>query len=189
LAGDLPVGRFRRHLSAVSVYALAGAAGWAVLGAVLGVLPLQLAALIAVMAYGAYYGPVEALGGRGVPPPGSRWQVPQVLVRNASRRRKLFIWGGILGPGFLTRNPYAGFGMLVALAALAGSAWLGLMVAAAIGACHGAGRALAMLRDARRASGLEYLNAVAKSLYWRHCDGFALVVIAATMLSGYRGLL
>jgi hypothetical protein len=46
-----------------------------------------------------------------------------------------------------------------------------------------------MLRDARRASGLEYLNAVAKSLYWRHWDGFALVAIAAAMLSGYRGLL
>ena len=78
-----------------------------------------------MVAYGAYFGTVEALGGRGVPPPGSRWQVPQGLVRNASRRRKLVIWGGILGPGFLTRNPYAGFGMLVALAAVAGQrvAW------------------------------------------------------------------
>ena len=189
MAGDLPVGRFRGYLSAVSVYALAGAACWAVLGIVAGALPLQLAALIVVVTYGAYYGALEALGRRGVPPPGSRWQVPQGFVRNTSRRRKLVIWGAILGPGFLTRNPYAGFGMLVALVALAGSAWLGLIVAVAIGACHGTGRALAMLRDARQASGLEYLNSVAKSLYWRHCDGFALVAIAAATLAGYRGLL
>ena len=95
----------------------------------------------------------------------------------------------MLGPGFLTRNPYAGFGMLVALAAVAGSARLGLIVAGTIGACHGTGRALAMLRDARQASGLEYLSSVAKSLYWRYCDGLALAAIAAAMLAGYRGLL
>jgi hypothetical protein len=171
------------------VYALAGAICWGLLGTVLGALPLQLAGLIVVVAYGAYFGTVEALGRRGVPPPGSRWQVPQGFVRNASRRRKLVIWGGILGPGFLTRNPYAGFGMLVALAAVAGSPWLGLIVAGTIGACHGTGRALAMQRDARQASGLEYLSSVAKSLYWRHCDGLALAAIAAAMLAGYRGLL
>jgi hypothetical protein len=171
------------------VYALAGAICWGLLGTVLGALPLQLAGLIVVVAYGAYFGTVEALGRRGVPPPGSRWQVPQGLVRNASRRRKLVIWGGILGPGFLTRNPYAGFGMLVALSAVAGSARLGLIVAGTIGACHGTGRAVALLRDARQASGLEYLSSVAKSLYWRHCDGLALAAIAAAMLAGYRGLL
>jgi hypothetical protein len=147
------------------------------------------AALVVVVAYGAYFGAMEALGGRGIPPPGSRWQVPQGFVRNATRRRKLVIWGAILGPGFLTRNPYAGFGMLVALAALAGNARLGLITGVAIGACHGTGRAVALLRDAREASGLEYLSSVAKSLYWRHCDGLALVLIATAMLAGYRGLL
>jgi hypothetical protein len=84
------------------VYALAGTVCWALLGTALGTLPLQLAGLIVVVLYGAYFGTVEALGGRGVPPPGSRWQVPQGFVRNASRRRKLVLWGGILGPGFLT---------------------------------------------------------------------------------------
>jgi hypothetical protein len=79
--------------------------------------------------------------------------------------------------------------MLVALAAVAGSPWLGLVVAGTIGACHGTGRAVALLRDARQASGLEYLSSVAKSLYWRHCDGLVLTAIAAAMLAGYRGLL
>jgi hypothetical protein len=171
------------------VYALAGAACWALPGAAAGSLPLQRAGLLVVALYGAYFGIAEALGRRGVPAPGSRWQVPQGFVRSASRRRKLVLWGAILGPGFLTRNPYAGFGMLVALTTLAGSAWLGLIVAAVTGACHGTGRALAMLRDARQASGAQYLSSVAKSLYWRHCDGLALTAIAAAMLAGYRGLL
>ena len=59
-----------------------------------------------------YYGPPEVSGRRGLPPPGRGWQVPQTMLIDASPRRRLAVWGALLGPGLLTRNPFAGFGLL-----------------------------------------------------------------------------
>ena len=153
----------------------------------LGVLPVADAAVVAAAVYGCGYGAAEVFGLRWPGAPGRRWQVPQDLLIGASGPRRLAIWGGILGPGFLTRNPYAGFGMLVLLAAAVGSLPAAIVVAAMIGMAHAAGRAVALLRDSTTAQ-LEPFALLLRSLRWRVLDGIALLVVAgaAIVTAGYR---
>jgi hypothetical protein len=158
---------------------------WAALGTGLGALGLARPALLLTAAYAACYGLVEVtdrLGGRlRLPAPGTRWQVPQAMVVGVPARRRILVWGSILGPGFLTRNPYAGFGLLPLAVATAGGARPAALLAAAIGLAHAAGRALSLLRDTspRPAAAPDPMALVLTSLRWRTCDGFALLVIAA----------
>jgi hypothetical protein len=172
----------------VLAYALPAAVAWAVLGLLLNVLPLSLAALSLIVVYGACYGLTESAGRARPAPPGSRWQVPQTMVAGVSRRRRVLVWGAILGPGFATRNPYAGFGLLPLAVAAVGSIPAGIALAAVIGVAHGTGRALALLRDARDAMAGDHLRMILKSLYWRTFDGFALLVVsgAAAVACLYR---
>jgi hypothetical protein len=169
----------------VTAYALPAALVWALLGGglsllCLGLLPLAPAALVATALYAAAYGLAEAAGRPRPRPPGTRWQVPQTMVASASRRRRLLVWGSILGPGFATRNPYAGFFLLPLLVAAAGQERSAVPLAAAIGLAHGTGRALALLRDARpAAAAADPLRLVLTSMHWRRLDGITLLVIAA----------
>lgn len=119
-------------------------------------------------------------GWLGLPPPGTRWQVPQAMVAGTSPARRIAVWGSILGPGFLTRNPYAGFGLLPLAVAAAGSVRGAVALAAAVGLAHGTGRALALLRDARpeRAAAPDPMRIVLASMRWRTLDGYALLVMA-----------
>jgi len=164
----------------VIAYALPAAAAWIVLGLLLNALPLSRAALVLIVAYGACYGLVEATGRARPAPPGSRWQVPQTMVAGVPSRRRVLVWGSVLGPGFATRNPYAGFALLPLAVAGAGQIPAGIALAAAVGVAHGTGRALALLRDARDAATADHLRMVLKSLYWRTFDGFALLVVSGT---------
>ena len=157
------------------------------LGLVLGVLPVADAAVVAAAVYGCGYGAVEVFGLRRPGPPGRRWQVPQDLLIGSSGARRLVVWGTILGPGFLTRNPYAGFGMLVLLAASGGSLASAIVIAAIIGGAHACGRAVALLRDSTTTQ-LEPFALLLRSLRWRMLDGIALLVVAgaAIVTAGYR---
>lgn len=166
----------------IAAYALPAMLVWAVLGVVLGTLPLAPAALVVAALYAAGYGLSEATGRPGPRAPGTRWQVPQTMVTGVSRRRRLLIWGSILGPGFATRNPYAGFFLLPILVAAAGQAPVAAALAAAIGFAHGTGRALALLRDARPgAATADPMRLVLTSMHWRRLDGITLLVIAAAV--------
>ena len=99
--------------------------------------------------YGCCYGVTEIAGLGRLAVPGRRWQVPQSMLIDASPWRRVLVWGAVLGPGFATRNPYAGFGLLpiavVAMAAFQPAA--GVALAAVIGLAHGGARATALLRD------------------------------------------
>ena len=149
----------------------------------LNALPLGEVALVGLVAYGMYYGVIEATGMRGLRAPGTTWQVPKTLVGvDRSRWRRLLTWGSLLGPGFATRNPYAGFGLLLLAVAAPGNVLVGVVLGASVGALHGAGRGLALLRDARGIEGADYLEAVVRSLYWRTADGLALLAIGAMAL-------
>lgn len=157
---------------------------WLALGLGLAALPLTGVALVAAVVYGCYYGGAELAGRRGLAVPGRRWQVPQSMMINASPRRRILVWGAILGPGFLTQNPYAGFGLLpIAVAAMrAAGTGACLALAAVIGLAHGTGRAAALLRDVRRgalASAADQLDVLLKTVYWRRFDGVALLAVAA----------
>jgi hypothetical protein len=169
----------------LAAYALPAAAVWAALGLALTALPIGTAALLAAVLYGCAYGAAEFFGLSRLPAPGRRWQVPQDFMIGASSRRRALVWGSILGPGFLTRNPYAGFGILPLLVAGAGPATgaaagrlvFGLTVAVMVGIAHGAGRAFALLRDVSRRPDDPFVLLL-RSLRWRALDGLALLVIA-----------
>lgn len=158
------------------------------LGLLLNLLPLSAIALVLMAGYGAFYGALEAGGMTRPAPPGSRWQVPSDWVRGVSRRRRSVVWGSLLGPGFATRNPYAGFWFLPLAVAAVNSVGYGVLLAAAIGAAHSTGRALGLLRDVKDADVNSYLQSTLRSMYWRMVDGFALLAVAgaAAMTYAYR---
>jgi hypothetical protein len=186
LAAGLPVGRRSVRGLVLAAYALPGVAAWALVGACLVALPLTGAGLIGAAAYGGYYGLAEVTGRGGLPVPGRRWQVPQTMMIDASPRRRVLVWGAILGPGFLTRNPFPGFGLLlfVVAAMRLGGFGPGLALAAAIGLAHGTARGAALLRDIGGqpvATGPgSQLDLLLKAVYWRRWDGAALLAVAAT---------
>ena len=191
----------------LTAYAIPAVLLWGLLGLGAGSLGLLLPgahgiALAATAAYGCYYGATELAGRGGLSPPGRLWQVPQTMLIDAPPRQRVLVWGALLGPGFATRNPFAGFGLLpLAVAAMPG---IGPAVAlgAAIGLSHGTARASALLRDVRdvnpppvvRASAVAapghgetdsdapptHLEMVLKTIYWRRFDGAALLMVAAT---------
>lgn len=162
----------------VAAYAVPAAGTWLVLGMLISAVPLRQAAPVLIVVYAACYGLIEAAGRPRPAPPGSRWQVPQSMVRGGPSWRRLIVWGSVLGPGFATRNPYAGFAMLPLAVAAVGSIPAGVALAAAIGFGHGSGRAMALLRDARTASTADYMQSVLRSMYFRVADGYALLVIS-----------
>jgi hypothetical protein len=171
-----------RVAAVLTAYVVPAIAVWTMIGLGLAALPVGVTARAAVVAYGLGYGAVEVAGATWPAAPGRSWQVPQALMIGASGRRRVLVWGSILGPGFLTRNPYAGFGMLPLLVASTGSVQAGAAVAALIGAAHGAGRAIALLRDVARRPG-EPVALLMRSLRWRRVDGLALLAVAAAMAS------
>jgi hypothetical protein len=168
-------------------YVLPAAGVWALLGLALGALPIASAAIVAAAVYGCGYGVVEASGMIRPAAPGRRWQVPQDMVPGGSGGRRVALWGAILGPGLLTRNPYASFGMLVVLAATVGGLPTAVWVGALIGAAHASGRAFALLRDSASPQD-EPFALLLRSLRWRVLDGLALLAVAgaAIVTAGYR---
>ena len=156
-----------------------------VLGLLVNLVPLSAVGLVLMAGYGAFYGVLEVGGMARPAPPGSRWQVPSAWVRGVSKQRRALVWGSLLGPGFVTRNPYAGFWLLPLAVAAVDNIGYGVLLAALIGAAHSAARALALLRDVRNAEVNSYLQSTLRSLYWRVADGCALLAAAgaAAMIS------
>jgi len=183
----------------VFAYAIPAVVSWGLLGLGLGALGLitpvlRGTALAAAAAYGCYYGLVELSGRRGMAPPGRAWQVPQAMLIKVRPRQRVVVWGALLGPGFATRNPFAGFGMLpLAVTAMPGVG-AAVVVGAGIGLAHGTARASALLRDARDLSAAPaepepepaagqpstHLEMLLKAMYWRRLDGAVLLTAAAT---------
>jgi len=210
LAGGLPVGRRALRIDVLAAYAIPAVAIWGLLGLGAGWLAVAFPAvrwiaLAAAAGYGGYYGPIELSGRRGLSPPGRAWQVPQTMLIQAAPRRRILVWGVLLGAGFATRNPFAGFGLLpLAVTAMPG---IGPAVAlgAGIGLAHGMARALALLRDVRDLNAVPagivpagivpagtvpaavwpvpvptHLDMALKAIYWRRFDGAVLLAVAGT---------
>ncbi len=198
------------RLGVIAAYALPAVAAWTALGLVLTTVRLTGFALAAVVIYGGCYGVTEVSRWRGLPPPGRGWQVPQTMLIDAPVRRRVLVWGGLLGPGFATRNPYAGFGLLpLAVAAMPGTA-AGVAAGAAVGLAHGTARAVAVIRDVRDlrlepaspvlattgGGGVAgpppgalptHLDVLLQTVRWRRIDGGVLLAAAATALVAGAG--
>jgi hypothetical protein len=162
-------------------YAVPAVAAWTLIGLAVTALPVATVARAAVIGYGCVYGTSESLGLSRPAAPGRRWQVPQELMITASPRRRVLVWGAILGPGFLTRNPYAGFAVLPLLVAGSDGVAAGVLLAALIGAGHGGGRALALLGAVARPP-QDPMLLLMRSLRWRVLDGLMLAAIAGAVL-------
>ena len=183
VAESLPVGWGRRFLLIAIAYGLPGAALWAGVGAGLNLLDARTVALIVTLCYGIAYGVVEWLRIPGLAVPGRNWQVPQSVVTRVRGTRRLLLWGLFLGSGFLTRNPYAGFGFLVLAVATPGNVVRGILFGGALGLGHGVARGVALMRDAGRAPDADYMDAVRAALQWRAVDG-VLLLIASGLAAG-----
>jgi hypothetical protein len=176
----------------LAAYVVPAAAVWAAIGLVLSAAAaaahaVALAALLAAAAYGCAYGVAEVSGSPWPAAPGRRWQVPQDLVIGASGTRRVLVWGAILGPGFMTRNPYAGFGILPVLVAVSGRLPAGILIAGLVGAAHATGRAVALLRDSSVPQP-EPFALLLRSLRWRVLDGLVLLTVAGAAIAtaGFR---
>jgi hypothetical protein len=155
---------------------------WALLGLLVSLVPLSRVALAMIIGYAIYYGVAEAMRWPGLRPPGRKWQVPGQWVAGRSASWRILVWGFLLGPGFATRNPYAGFWVLPLAVAAVGSLRFGVALAATLGLLHASGRAAALLRDVRTAGPANYLNSVLWSMRWRAFDGLALLAVGAAAI-------
>jgi hypothetical protein len=176
----------------LAAYLLPAVVIWTVLGlglvALTTVLSLAEVALVLAAIYGCCYGVAEIAGLGRLAVPERRWQVPQSMLIGASPWRRVLVWGAVLGPGFATRNPYAGFGLLpIAVAAIAAfQPAAGVALAAAIGLAHGGARATALLRDiaagqqAAAPDAAGQLELLLRTVYWRRLDGTMLLAVAVT---------
>lgn len=166
-------------------YVLPAMLVWSLLGLFIHSLALLPLIVVSVgLLYALLYGVIEAFG-LPVRAPSLTWQVPQTWVKERSPTARAMIWGVSLGPGLITRNPYAGMWLLLPLIALSP----GLLAAALVGAFHGASRAVAILRT-RHYLGQDngHLLMMGSQLRWRLIDGFVLL-FASGVLMAYAILL
>lgn len=176
LSAAKPSGRQARlaGLVAVGGFALAGALTWPILATGVAVLPSADSWLLwLIVGYACFYAVVEVLN-LPVGHPSLNWQVPAPWVRGTITKR-LLVWSMILGPGFATRNPYAGFWLIFGVVALTRPGLELLALASLTGAAHGGMRAIGTMRN--RCAQSPYAMIVAR-LRWRHVDGFALAIMS-----------
>lgn len=149
-----------------------------------GNIPLLIPAL--ALGYALWYGTREALAlPRRVP--GLAWQVPSGWINRRPAMIQTLTWGTALGPGLVTRNPYAGMWLLLLLLGLNRSLLVTVVVGIVIGAAHGGARALGILSNRKQMdSDMEYahLKILGAQLHWAYIDGLALM-LAAGALAAY----
>src|SRR3989441_3429666 len=118
----------------MAAYVLPSAAVWGILGIILWPLHTWLIPLIALV-YALWFGIFETLG---LPfrPPGLAWQVPSGWIDRRPAMVKTLTWGITLGPGLVTKNPYAGIWLLPLLVALNHSLFMTMTIGIAVGVAH-----------------------------------------------------
>lgn len=114
------------------------------------------------------------------------WQVPSHWIKGRPAIVQTLIWGTSLGPGLVTRNPYAGIWLLPFLIVLDRSLLMTLVVGIAVGAAHGGARAIGVLRNRSCMStdADAYLKIMGAQQRWQYLDGLALL-LAAGALAAY----
>lgn len=166
-------------LGHTTAYMLPGLVVWAAIGWLLGPLGGGVGIAAVALAYALFYGLAETAW-LPVRPPSLQWGVPAAWVRTRGQSAKAVIWGSALGPGILTRNPYAGMGLLPLVLVMTGSARVGLLAGALAGAAHGAAQAAGVMYNVQRCPNPHaVMAAIAR---WRLADGVALLAVAGVLL-------
>lgn len=97
--------------------------------------------------------------------------MPARWLHRRNHVARWLVWGVALGPGFVTRNPYAGFWLLIPIGGVSGH-W---MLPAIIGAAHGAARAVGIMRNMRMSVDGASVGDWGGWLALRRADGLAML--------------
>jgi hypothetical protein len=155
----------------VAAHVLPGSVAWAVLGLSLGLFKYGRTALYLTIAYAFVFGFGEAFTMR-VRTPSSPWQVPARWLLGRAEWARVGIWGLALGPGLLTRNPYAGMWLPLLILCIPGSPRMGLLLGLSVGSTHGLARSIGILLGGQTRSPW---SVVSEQLRWRTVDGLFLL--------------
>ena len=169
----------------ILAYALPSAVVWSILGIVVQIfVALPIIIICTTLVYALIYGIAEvcSLPLRTV---SLTWQVPSGWIKGAGPIRKTWVWGSLLGPGLITRNPYAGIWLLLFMLAFSHHLLVALFFGAGIGAAHGIGRAIGVIKNhICFTSGESDLLILGRVIRWRFFDGILLLFVAG-VLAGY----
>lgn len=111
---------------------------------------------------------------------GLAWQVPAQWLRGRSALAQTLIWGTTLGPGLMTRNPYAGMWLLPILLTISQHFWVNVGIGILIGLAHGSARALGIARLHNNLGACEVGITLLMQWRWRVADGCLLLLAAGS---------
>lgn len=144
------------------------------------------AMLLVAWMYAFVFGLLEALA---LPfrPVSLAWQVPAQWLQGRSALAQTLIWGIALGPGLVTRNPYASIWLLPVLLTLNHNFLTNVGIGVVIGIAHGGARAFGVLSTRRNldACGLRILA----QWHWRVTDGLLLLFGAGSFTAAVLTML
>lgn len=157
---------------------------WGCLGLILVWLVPSTLALVLLISFSAIHGIAEVMG-LPLRPPSSSWQVPASWVASASSATRVAVWGVILGPGLVTRNPVAGMWVFPLTLVLVGDPFLVALLGVFAGLAHGTFRAIGILMNLREPGevSIKPWSAMLVGIRWRRIDGAALSMIFGVSLS------
>jgi hypothetical protein len=128
--------------------------------------------LLAALVYALIFGLSEALA-LPLRSPSLTWQVPAQWLRNRPASVQTLIWGITLGPGFVTRNPYAGMWLLPLFLAFNQPLLASVGIGIAIGIAHGGSRSFGILAARSK---LDACGSIILTQWrWRVTDGLLLL--------------
>jgi hypothetical protein len=165
----------------VAAYMLPAAVVWGALALLVWPLTHARGIMMAVAwLYALVFGVLEILA---LPfrPPGLSWQVPAQWLKGRSPRVQTLIWGTALGPGLVTRNPYAGMWVLPLLLTFNHDLLTAIGIGVLIGLAHGGARALGVLYAHERLRGCEVPYTILTQWRWRVADGLLLLFVAGCL--------
>lgn len=173
-------GYFQSILLYIVAYVLPAGIIWGVIGTVL--VPVREFPWLPFVAwtYALWFGICEAVGlpFRSLT---STWQVPAQWLQGHSNLAQTFLWGFYLGPGLVTRNPYAGIWLLPLLIPLIHNQFVSIALSVAIGVAHGATRALGVLWNWKSLGDSCSHELVLTQWRWRFIDGIAMLLVAGVL--------
>jgi hypothetical protein len=164
----------------LAAYIFPAALLWGLLGLVLE--PLRNVPMVLTFGMGIYalcFGLTETFS-LPLRVPEIAWQVPARWVYRKSMVLKALIWGALLGPGLVTKNPYASMWLLPFLMVFDHQGVSTLMMSIALGVTHAGARAIGVLhnRSYLRDEACSHLLVLGARLRWRYLDGLVLLLLA-----------
>jgi len=175
----------------IVVYMIPAALVWGAISIIvsrfLGVVPVLM--LLLAWIYALSFGLIETLG-LPLQSPSLAWQVPAHWLEKRSPAEQAILWGALLGPGLVTRNPYAGIWLLFLLPALNHGLLTIALVGIGIGMAHGTARALGILWNRKQVNRMcTYASIIGAQLRWKYINGIALLIGAGMFMTSVLWLL